>query len=612
MSGNFLDNLMTLPLIWGASLSPDSKKIVFTWQNVNPNIDVFYVSTDGSSKPIALTNTPEATAFISFYPNNESIIVGEDKDRNERVRLFKVNFSKPREMIPLTIDNPPFFIRGGRIHPNERWLIYGANYDFDEKKEIEPTWVYKQDLVSGEKIILAQPKKATWLKTKLSNSGEYVLYNRKEFHPKGDQYWIVNIEGEDDHEILNFGPKARVIASWLHDSKRIAFLTDTRNNVMEKYYSLGLFNITTNEVEWIISDPSRNIEYFGVPKNSNHIVITEFKKAKIQASILDLNTMNETILPKIRGDLVPIGSITLKEWVGVYYSSTQPFDLIKFDINNIDPNQFISFINVWENTKLKKQDLTPVKGFEWKSEDGLPIHGWLYKPANSNDKTIIFVHGGPTGHSMDEISPELQYYAYRGFTVLDPNYRGSTGYGIEFEDLIRKNGWGSDEQLDIWAGIKALIKKGLASEGKIGITGTSYGGYSAWVAATKAPEGLIMAAVPICGMTDLVVDHDTTRPDLRPYSQEMLGGSPEEVPDIYFERSPINFVQNIKAKLFVIQGANDPNVTPKNLEEVRKKLVNHNINYREFIFEDEGHGILKTKNQKKLYKMIADFFDDSL
>jgi dipeptidyl aminopeptidase/acylaminoacyl peptidase len=208
------------------------------------------------------------------------------------------------------------------------------------------------------------------------------------------------------------------------------------------------------------------------------------------------------------------------------------------------------------------------------------------------------------------LNPQIQYFASRGFNILDPNYRGSTGYGVEFEDLIRVNGWGSDEQEDVWAGIKALIERGIAEKGKIGVTGTSYGGYSSWYAITKARE-LVSAAVPICGMTDLVVDYETTRPDLRPYSEEMMGGSPKEVPERYYERSPINFVGEIKGKLMIVQGARDPNVTPKNVEEVKKRLDREGIGYELSTFEDEGHGILKTENQKILLRKTAVFFAEA-
>ena len=169
----------------------------------------------------------------------------------------------------------------------------------------------------------------------------------------------------------------------------------------------------------------------------------------------------------------------------------------------------------------------------------------------------------------------------------------------------------SEEQEDIWAGAEALVERGIAEKSMIGITGASYGGYSSWYAITKAPD-IFKAAVPICGMTDLVVDYETTRPDLRPYSEQMLGGSPEEVPEIYYERSPINYIHRIKGRLLIVQGANDPNVTPRNAEEVVKRLDRAGIEYELLVFEDEGHGILKKKNKKILYRRMAEFFHKTL
>jgi dipeptidyl aminopeptidase/acylaminoacyl peptidase len=142
----------------------------------------------------------------------------------------------------------------------------------------------------------------------------------------------------------------------------------------------------------------------------------------------------------------------------------------------------------------------------------------------------------------------------------------------------------------------------------VGITGTSYGGYSSWWAITHFPPALVAAAAPICGMTDLVVDYETTRPDIRPYSEEMMGGSPSQVPERYHQRSPIHFIADIQGALLIVQGARDPNVTPKNAADVVIALKSAGVPYEELIFEDEGHGISKRRNQRILYLRLADFF----
>src|SRR3712207_3438629 len=109
-------------------------------------------------------------------------------------------------------------------------------------------------------------------------------------------------------------------------------------------------------------------------------------------------------------------------------------------------------------------------------------------------------------------------------------------------------------------------------------------------------------------MTDLVVDYETTRPDLRPYSEEMMGGSPAQVPERYRERSPIRFVGSIRGRLLVVQGARDPHVTPENVRAVEAELRRAGVPYELLVFEDEGHGISKPSNQRTLYLRLRDFF----
>jgi dipeptidyl aminopeptidase/acylaminoacyl peptidase len=241
----------------------------------------------------------------------------------------------------------------------------------------------------------------------------------------------------------------------------------------------------------------------------------------------------------------------------------------------------------------------------------MEVQGWLYRTRGEKLGTIILIHGGPTSHAEDRFNAQIQYLASRGFDVLAPNYRGSTGFGLPFQESIKQDGWGGREQEDIRCGIEALFDANVAEPGRVGVTGTSYGGYSAWWAITHFDPEIVAAAAPICGMTDLALDYYATRPDLRPYSEEMMGGSPREAPDRYRERSPINSVKNIKGDLLIVQGSKDPNVTQDNVEAVRKALQRENISYELITFEDEGHGIARPKNLRVLYPRLADFFHNA-
>ena len=113
-------------------------------------------------------------------------------------------------------------------------------------------------------------------------------------------------------------------------------------------------------------------------------------------------------------------------------------------------------------------------------------------------------------------------------------------------------------------------------------------------------------------MTDLVIDYDTTRPDLRPYSEEMMGGTPATRPDRFRERSPIHYVENIRGRLLIVQGGQDPNVTPENVRQVVLRLDAAGIPYELLEFPDEGHGIHRPANQATLYRRLGDFFAAAL
>ena len=208
-SEEYLEALLKLPGMWKPEVSPDGKWVAWMWFRTGPAGDVYAAPTGGSpalsegegSPPIRLTETPDDTVVVSWTPDSQAVIVEQDKDGNERAQLFRVDLARPGVMIPLTEPDPHYFIRGGELHPNGRWLVYGANFDFEAGREIEPTWVYRHDLQTGERRVLARTQKGCWHRPELNTPGTHVLYSRNELHPSGRQVWLV----ESVAELPRFG-----------------------------------------------------------------------------------------------------------------------------------------------------------------------------------------------------------------------------------------------------------------------------------------------------------------------------------------------------------------------------------------------------------------------
>ena len=596
-----LEALLSIPALFGPCVSPDGKWVAWSWSRLGPAADVFAAPTDRSQPPLRLTETVEGdTMVVSWTSDSDAVLVSQDNEGDERVRLFLVRLADPGVMEPLTSARPNYYLRGGQLHKDGRWLIYAANLDAESGEEIETDRLYRHDLQTDERLVLARPEKGSIPWSELNRQGSHVLYSRNERHPAGQQIWLVDIDGHKDREILNFGPQNKVSASWFPDGRRVLFVADA-----ESYRRLGVWSMDEESVCWLVEDPTRNIEYSFVPPNGGPVVVVGVEQARTKASLLDVQNGTETSLQHTRGNLVPLAQADNGAWICTHYDALHPVDLVRYG----ERGERASITGLSE--RIDEERLVAAEDFRWRSVDDMEVQGWLYRTRGEKLGTIVLVHGGPTSHAEDRFNAQIQYLASRGFDVLAPNYRGSTGFGLPFQESIKRDGWGGREQEDVRCGIEALIDANLAEPGRVGVTGTSYGGYSAWWAITHFEPEIVAAAAPICGMTDLAIDYYATRPDLRPYSEEMMGGSPKDVPDRYRKRSPINFVKNIEGDLLIVQGAKDPNVTPDNVHVVKKALQRENIPYELLTFEDEGHGIVRPKNLRVLYPRLADFFHNA-
>ena len=615
----FIEQLLDLPTFYQLHRSPNGKYIAFMASGYQDNYDVFYMDIENPNEVVPLTQSNEYTRMVQWWPDSQSVVIVEDKGGNERDVLYRVYLNQPLVIHPISNESPEYYMRAPHITKDEKYLYFAANYDFTIQKETESVGIFKQTLLSEEIVELARTEKPVFMDMKVSPNGKYIVYSKSDIDPSGTQVWMVNCDGSDNHELLNFGDKAEVQFSWHPESKEVVFVTNMLENKFLENRAVGIFDIVLQFISWV-NQKEENIFATLVEKNissayfdkyePNMLILEETVRTKPVYHLFDRRDSCLYNLDIETGNFILENRLDNTRWLGRYFASNQPATPVIIEDRNLETLKFADLHFIEDNfssSKLTQNMLTKCHEYMWESK-GETIYGWLYEPKEKSKGLIVFVHGGPTYHSSDNINHEIQYYVYRGYTVLDPNYRGSTGYGVRFQELIKQEGWGGSEQDDIANGVLALIEEGYARYGKIGITGTSYGGYSSWYAITKFPD-LFNVCAPVCGMTDLVIDYETTRPDLRPYSESMMSGSPTEVPEKYYERSPVNFIPNISGNVLIIQGKNDPNVHPKNVEVVDMLLKKSNVSFKVKIFDDEGHGIAKKSNKIVKFQEILSYFE---
>jgi dipeptidyl aminopeptidase/acylaminoacyl peptidase len=241
--------------------------------------------------------------------------------------------------------------------------------------------------------------------------------------------------------------------------------------------------------------------------------------------------------------------------------------------------------------------------------DGKHIPAWLYRPLGAAGRVpvLLSVHGGPEVQEHTQVTRSSSFYQYllsRGIAVLAPNIRGSTGYGNSYQRLIHRD-WGGDELKDIEHAAIWLREQDWADRDRIAVYGASFGGFATLSAMTRLPE-YWRCGIDLVGPSNLVTFAKAVPPHWRATMKEWVG-DPEEDFDFLMSRSPITYVENMKAPLLVLQGANDPRVVKPESDQMVDKLRSLGQEVEYHVFDDEGHDFSKRANQLKAYRLIAAF-----
>ncbi len=253
---------------------------------------------------------------------------------------------------------------------------------------------------------------------------------------------------------------------------------------------------------------------------------------------------------------------------------------------------------------MKAPESVPVED-AWVEGPGGRIHALVQKPAGEGPYPCVFeIHGGPTWHDSDSFASGPAAWVDHGYAVVRVNYRGSTGYGREWTDAL-KHRVGLIELEDIAAVREWAVTSGLADPAKLVLAGGSWGGYLTLLGLGTQPDvwALGLAAVPVA---DYVTAYHDEMEALKAMDRTLLGGTPEEVPERFAASSPLTYVDQVRAPVYISAGVNDPRCPIRQVENYVDRLAERGAAHEVYRY-DAGHGSLVVEERIKQVKLEIDF-----
>lgn len=592
MTQDFAALWAAVPQISNIHASSDGGWAFWCWAGLDEVENVWAAPLDGSAPPRRLTDGQDHVLIRDVAPDGSRLILAQSVNANEHDHLLLLDRATGA-LTQLTPVQDSHYLYGGRFIQDGRAIVFTANYDYDRGAVTAGGWVWRQDLGSGARTCLARSDTPFETGPEPSPDGTRLLWHRHERAPAGTQLWVLPLDGGPAREVLNLGDTSNARGTWI-DADRVGFVADVAGQDR-----LGVLTVATGAIDWIAGEPGL-CPFEVLAGTDGGFLVIHHDQSRTRASVVRGNQV--VPLPNLssRRSLLPHAALPHGGWLAEAYDADAPHDLVAVAADGS------CRVIARAAPEPARRHIAP-QDFRWTAPDGRPMQGWLYRPEAPPRGLIGYVHGGPTWHSEDWVNPKIQFWLAQGYAVLDPNYRGSTGFGYAHREAVKEDGWGGREQADIRAGLEAALAAGVP--GPVAVAGNSYGGFSSWFAITRHAD-LVTAAIPMCGMYRLDIDyHETEMPHGRAYSEEMMGGAPEEFPEKYANASPGRFIDRIRGHVMIVHGLADSNVGPENTHTAVRELTAAGIPHEVLLFADEGHGVFRRRNVETYLRQSADFLD---
>jgi dipeptidyl aminopeptidase/acylaminoacyl peptidase len=521
--------------------------------------NIYQIDNKKNKRPITFEKNKRFADFVC-HPNGKWLYSVMESHESSKVKNCLVKIDIETGSIT-EMNSSHDFYASPRISPDGKKLCYifwdHPNMPWDQTE----LWVYDlNENGDGE-----SEKKISGL------ANESLL--EPSFSPKGKLFFISDRNGfwnlyNEDNECIYDYPADFSSPLWLLGLKNYTFLEHEGKNLIAAIY-------TEKAIDSLLL-----------------IDIDENKTNKIEldyCNFSEIHTFNQKLIFLAKGTKKP-------QEIVQYDVATQDLKVLKKLSNlNVDPS-YISVAEIVEYPSLEEK-----KGYAFFYQ---PVNPDYPKTLNEKPPLIVMAHGGPTSHANASLKLNIQYWTSRGFSVLDVNYGGSSGYGKEYRNRLKKN-FGVLDVFDVCSAASNLVEKGFADGKKLIIEGASAGGYTTLAAMTF--KNVFSSGTSYFGVSDLIKLQEETHKFESQYLYSLIGKYPEEK-NIYYDRSPLFHSRSISSPILFIQGGQDKIVPPNQAESMYKEICEKKIPTAYILFEEEAHGFRQFQNIANSLKAQLSFY----
>ena len=615
-------DLLKVAAVSAPRISPDGTRVAYTvaetkmekdkeWKNVT---QVWVVPINGG-KARQYTRGDKSATAPEWSPDGNMIafLADREKDGERQVWMMMADGGEA-----WAVTSHKGGVSGFRFSPDSKQLLLTATDqpgkdEEDRKKVKDDTMVIDHDIKMTHLWLWNIEKKEekrltegnfTVSDPQWSPDGTRISYTARP-SPKADDgslshIWVLTIANGDRESGLG---GASDTARWSPDGKWIAYTgsPDAESGVSPAYLYL---RPTPWGTPRLITKFDLNV---GTPvwsRDGHAIYFSTNVLEAIEVYSADVATGAVKQLSR-RGGSTGITEISRdgKMIVGTFSAAGQPTEIYKTsaDYSALTP---LTDHNAW----LKDYALAGTEVVNWKSKDGTEIDGLLTKPVGyeTGKKVPLLLnpHGGPTGASINNFNGTVQVLAANEFAVLQPNFRGSTGKGLAFAQA-NKNTWGKGDYEDCMTGVDAMIANGIADPDRLGAFGWSYGGYMTFWILTQTDR--FKAVSPGAGLTNIYSMYSQN--DIQRYLRWFYSDkSPWDAQELYWDRSPMKYVNNVKTPTMIMHGQVDTRVPIAQAQEFYQALKERNVPVEFVVYPRENHGFTEPRHQMDRIRRYVKFF----